>query len=948
MSSIASKGDCAHSNSIVVSPSTESFSDHRISESIRYINELNWRLVPVLGHGDDPKKPMFKGWPDYSPSCNDFISILEFHGEAQVGINLGGSGLIDLEGDSDEAEMILDELCTGLDFPYWASSRGKHRLFQAGDVGHLDINNLKIEFRTGRHQSILPPSIIEDTQYRWIVSPFEVSPPPLPQRIIEFHAHHAQNRKNKRERSSSTAQKQRWPYRDKFDYVLRHYDLLEEARKAGVEFVASQPDVNGNIPCYVPDELRDDNPDDHPSGVFNVFNGTLRDFATDENHLFFNILSKLTGERWQDIFDRYEAKCGARTGRPHSFRVSYPTDELSDTERRLLADARADLIRYYNEQLSRPHQPKTVHLIKGPPGVGKTWNFCELIGKKKKKAIILTLEKKLAKSHLENIVNLGDGSARRMPILRDMDCPHPEEYEATSRRGFKASQSFPCRKCSIGPKNCPYLLDFSSLSDADQLCGPAIYHTHDDFYLSHGNEDRPILVFDENSIDFLLEPISNTLDQWRSWADMIRRKKKTKDSSLNSHTNDLLALVEWLEQIGQEFLFTSDENAQPLKFKPELLPDDLHRPDIAKLPSLQSWLNRSACKKENQSVQNLYTAAIYLLKTPDSHVILERIRKDDGDVVKVRFRKKNPVPDDKEVFILDATANEQLVRAVFPGWDFHVWECPPLEQKGRVVQIMDYDISRSRIKKEVSNHQDHNPSWLVQVFNHILAEHGPMPIITFKDVIDGSKPEMDILSLLADQNRITDKYNFPCRGHNIESDNLLVLGTPYKDEAVFWELALAIWGFDGLPAADYGHQKRKNSYFISKNMGFAEERLLPIEEFVVSADLVQAIGRVRPLQNDCTVFVVSNAPITDWEVEQFTASELFDMRLPNRKDFADSYQRFCDETNRQLHEHGSAKSSDVCRELEINLRTGRNYMKQYKDDHKETITEKGHSIMLKS
>ena len=62
----------------------------------------------------------------------------------------------------------------------------------------------------------------------------------------------------------------------------------------------------------------------------------------------------------------------------------------------------------------------------------------------------------------------------------------------------------------------------------------------------------------------------------------------------------------------------------------------------------------------------------------------------------------------------------------------------------RVIQIMDYDLSRHRLKKETAQHNDQNPSWLVQVLDNILNAHGSMPLITFKDVIAHPEPDWDI------------------------------------------------------------------------------------------------------------------------------------------------------------------------------------------------------------
>jgi len=171
-----------------------------------------------------------------------------------------------------------------------------------------------------------------------------------------------------------------------------------------------------------------------------------------------------------------------------------------------------------------------------------------------------------------------------MPVLRTSVCSYADQYEATVRRGFRPSQSYPCRKCPIGPKQCPYLTAFSTLEDADQLCCAAIYHTHDDFYLSHDNEDRPIVIFDENSIDLILEPVVNSVAQWKNWADMMRRCGEEHHDQGQKYVKPFLKLAGWLETIEQKFLHSEEDP----KFHHYALPDDLHFPDLKKASTIST------------------------------------------------------------------------------------------------------------------------------------------------------------------------------------------------------------------------------------------------------------------------------------------------------------------------------------------------------------------------
>lgn len=892
----------------------------KIKEAIRYIEECNWWLTIIRGIGNKPKAPIFDGWPDYRPSIEVVETYLSQHWDAGIGINLGGSKIIDVEADSDEGEAFLNDLCRGHDFPCWQSRRGKHRLFllEEGDQFFKD-DTTKIEFRTGRHQSVLPPSVINGVGYRWINDPFTVPVPSMPEGLRQFY----EERRLKRTRTSSpTTAYDDYQFRDHFDYLLRNIDLLKHLKLAGLKFVVDVPDRNGNIPCFVPEKIRG-YPDHRPSGLFNVKSGVLRDFADGKNYGFFRVMAALTGQDCQDLFRAYEKGIGKVHGRPHSRRINPPS--IWTEERQSLDEARTNLNQYFDEQLNREAQPRTLHIIKGPPGLGKIYGLCGKFAEKNKRAIILTLENELADHH-SNLLP----QARRMPVLRKEGCILPEDYESTSRRGFQPSKGFPCNGCKIGVNNCQYLIKFGSLLSAEQLCCAAVYHTHADFYSSHGNSNRPIVVFDENCIDLLLEPIVTEIEDWQAWLQMI--------SQSDENTDAIRSLIEWMARLQVEFLLQTP--AEKVKFLPVEIPAELKR-DVSS-SRLETWLNKNADKYPK--IQNLYRESVYLLSQPASHVLLERIEGEKHDTVRIRFRMKHSLPEDKEVFILDATANVDLIRAIAPDWDVKVWECPLIEQAGQIIQIMDYDLSRNRIRREVNSYEPDNPTWLPQVIDHILEQHGPAALISFKEVIDG---RTDLISLLKNRDRITRLENFPCRGHTFDEKTLIVIGTPYKDEACVWELAMALWGKDQLPDSAYTRLLETNGDFISSNRRHEEDHLKPIQEFILSADLVQAIGRVRPLQNEGKVFVLSNAPIPDWKVEQRMASEMFDIKWHKRADAAENQKQYFRAASKLLQSGKFFGNKDICEKIEMSLRTGQDYWTEYKSTIKAPIEEQQGRIRLK-
>jgi hypothetical protein len=149
---------------------------------------------------------------------------------------------------------------------------------------------------------------------------------------------------------------------------------------------------------------------------------------------------------------------------------------------------------------------------------------------------------------------------------------------------------------------------------------------------------------------------------------------------------------------------------------------------------------------------------------------------------------------------------------------------------------------------------------------------------------------------------------------------------------------------EGLPKSKYKRRWEEYGDFTAGTMSYDEPRLAPIIDFLVSAELAQAIGRVRPLQNDCTVFVLSNARIPDWEVQQFCASELFDLCRWLRKDASDTYQRYSAALDLLFAQREWVKNADVCQATGIPERTGRNYWNRVKDDYKGSIEVQGPRI----
>jgi hypothetical protein len=103
--------------------------------------------------------------------------------KSNIGLLLGE--IIDVEGDSEDANNTILGLIKDYPHPTYRSSKSIHHLFLTPDnsLRHFEWNN--IEFRGYGHQSVLPPSKTPDVVYKWLKS-FKFPVPEMPEELVSF------------------------------------------------------------------------------------------------------------------------------------------------------------------------------------------------------------------------------------------------------------------------------------------------------------------------------------------------------------------------------------------------------------------------------------------------------------------------------------------------------------------------------------------------------------------------------------------------------------------------------------------------------------------------------------------------------------------------------------------------------------------------------------------
>ena len=145
-------------------------------------------VIPLHRH---TKNPIYFGWQSsYDPeeSRRHFAQ----DPKANLGLRLGE--IIDVEGDSDNANKIIADMIGDCPHPSYFSSKSVHHLFLNPFRNLTRLVFQCIEFRAYRHQSVLPPSTVDGIVYKWTSTNFPV--PPLPDRLYKFLEHIRRNQQN--------------------------------------------------------------------------------------------------------------------------------------------------------------------------------------------------------------------------------------------------------------------------------------------------------------------------------------------------------------------------------------------------------------------------------------------------------------------------------------------------------------------------------------------------------------------------------------------------------------------------------------------------------------------------------------------------------------------------------------------------------------------------------
>lgn len=217
-----------------------------------------------------------------------------------------------------------------------------------------------------------------------------------------------------------------------------------------------------------------------------------------------------------------------------------------------------------------------------------------------------------------------------------------------------------------------------------------------------------------------------------------------------------------------------------------------------------------------------------------THVVMERRNN------RIVFVKKSQLDGYGKLIILSATANQKLYENYFKGHKVIFRNIHNAKYKGKVVQYTAHSLSRAFFMA----------NGMSEVIKQIQDQFiGEIPIVGFKMLFPNSKIHFGK----------TEGFN------EYKGRNIAVVGTPHTSP-VLYKLIGTMLGY--CTAGEMKPRKIKRNGYSFLFMTYSNKEMQNLQLFFIESELEQAIGRARLLNEECTVYVFSNYPCQQAELQQ--------------------------------------------------------------------------------
>lgn len=530
---------------------------------------------------------------------------------------------------------------------------------------------------------------------------------------------------------------------------------------------------------------------------------------------------------------------------------------------------------------------------------------------------------------------------RKGPTDED-GCPNRDMVEFFRGLGYLIRWG-PCQHC-FKRKRCAYHRLFTSGANktAQVLILTSWHLRREDLWTLKPLENRPLVVLDEDAVSALAAPVELTVERLRNFIENLGVLRiamgGTDDPSVAWLTRRLNKPIEG----NQALLALTDVYRRAAE-------DILRACAVAghgQWQQSRGVLDQIVTEHDQMLlgdddlffdlVDHAYNAACRRTVLPnilaDLRELLTEPRPVHLSVGACRWTRRAFLPPDRQILMLDATAEPSVVAGV-TGREVEVIETPLIEQKATVFQIMDKLATRAGNRRDLARDE----SWTRKLATEVAHRHRGQSLvcITFK-------ADQDTLQELlnAEHGSATVIHYGALRGlnafENFEAG--LILGRPMPNEAQLQLLAVAAFGRGALdenlqsPPLEWDlhtHEIGPDTWQVRRQQ-YPDERWQAVWRHVVVGELMQAIGRLRPLTNNATVYIATNEPLPDTlDIVPVYASELFPAMATStrRSDLQDRVRQYAQTMEDLAAEGVEPTNRAVCERLGIKECNGFRYRK---------------------
>jgi hypothetical protein len=508
------------------------------------------------------------------------------------------------------------------------------------------------------------------------------------------------------------------------------------------------------------------------------------------------------------------------------------------------------------------------------------------------------------------------------------NCLFPVKVKLWQAKGYTYRAGFCVPACPRGgnPDRCPFLASIDALEGADNIVVTKALARQEGFFSQYGNRRRGTVIIDEDPVEWLRPAVRVTrkeLDQYLPTITAVAHDFREMGAEPPlAVANHYLHAARWLwDRINDQ--------------EPDGQPHAAPIPDHVVL--VASHLPARALRRGRQCLHQ----AFWRLMREDPAGTVRNVTWDLGAMERAvantvfvtstaaLFHVAVNIPTGKRVFVLDATANAELLRPILAPREVQVVCDERVQPAGRVIQFMDFNGPRQYLNK--------HPAKLIRMIDAIgdLHPHGAVVLISHASCV------MGLRQASRHARRIRTAHFGALRGRNdLEPSPRnqvachIVAGSPKTNEESRRELALSVYGSAVLPFADLIDVRRavvgrvpqelvegdapREQVWEVRLKGYTDPWMQAVYDHTVTAELTHAADRARVLlHRDAVVYLLTNEPCPRlWFAEMCYASDLLDLSDDGgRADFRQNYAGYEAKAKELLDAGNSIGNADVCRAL---------------------------------